>query len=195
MVYYFFHGATTARRSRALSVRAERPAWHHSGWTSWNHVQGRVSQGRSARAPLQRPREGRRLQVHHTGACGVAQVAPERGHGSSLWRARRARWPGCAARGSQPRLWHATARPIIVARAATTPPRRLPPPVASHASSTALTSHVSPLAAHRARLASPAQMKGAVTSLINPETQEEKDFAFDFSYWSHGRFNQPNQPP
>ena len=127
--------------------------------------------------------------------CGVAQVAPERGHGSSLWRARRARWPGCAARGSQPRLWHATARPIIVARAATTPPRRLPPPVASHASSTALTSHVSPLAAHRARLASPAQMKGAVTSLINPETQEEKDFAFDFSYWSHGRFNQPNQPP
>ena len=28
-------------------------------------------------------------------------------------------------------------------------------------------------------------MKGAVTSLINPETQEEKDFAFDFSYWSH----------
>ena len=31
-------------------------------------------------------------------------------------------------------------------------------------------------------------MKGAVTTLINPETQEEKDFAFDFSYWSHDGF-------
>jgi len=28
-------------------------------------------------------------------------------------------------------------------------------------------------------------MKGAVTTLINPETQDEKDFAFDYSYWSH----------
>ena len=104
--------------------------------------------------------------------------------------------PGCAARGSQRRDFGTPLLvPIIVARAATTPPRCLPPPVASHASSTALTSHASPLAAHRARLASPAQMKGAVTTLINPETQEEKDFAFDFSYWSHGGFNQPNQPP
>ena len=32
------------------------------------------------------------------------------------------------------------------------------------------------------------RMKGAVTTLINPETQEERDFAFDFSYWSHDGF-------
>ena len=31
-------------------------------------------------------------------------------------------------------------------------------------------------------------MKGAVTTLVNPETQDEKDFAFDFSYWSHDGF-------
>ena len=31
-------------------------------------------------------------------------------------------------------------------------------------------------------------MKGPVTTLINPETQEEKEFAFDYSYWSHDGF-------
>jgi hypothetical protein len=28
-------------------------------------------------------------------------------------------------------------------------------------------------------------MKGPITTLINPETQDEKEFAFDYSYWSH----------
>ena len=57
--------------------------------------------------------------------------------------------------------------------------------------------HVSHLTSdvYRARLASPAQMKGAVTTLINPETQEEKDFAFDYSYWSHDRFYLYPNPP
>ena len=32
------------------------------------------------------------------------------------------------------------------------------------------------------------RMKGAVTTLVNPKTQEERDFAFDFSYWSHDGF-------
>ena len=32
------------------------------------------------------------------------------------------------------------------------------------------------------------QMKGPITTLINPETQDEKDFAFDYSYWSHDGF-------
>ena len=31
-------------------------------------------------------------------------------------------------------------------------------------------------------------MKGPVTTLINPETEEEKEFAFDYSYWSHDGF-------
>ena len=39
------------------------------------------------------------------------------------------------------------------------------------------------------------RMKGAVTTLINPETQEEKDFAFDYSYWSHDRFYLYPNPP
>ena len=38
-------------------------------------------------------------------------------------------------------------------------------------------------------------MKGAVTTLINPETQEEKGFAFDYSYWSHDRFYLYPNPP
>ena len=32
------------------------------------------------------------------------------------------------------------------------------------------------------------RMKGAVTTLVNPESHEERDFAFDFSYWSHDGF-------
>ena len=32
------------------------------------------------------------------------------------------------------------------------------------------------------------RMKGAVTTLVNPATREERDFAFDFSYWSHDGF-------
>ena len=31
-------------------------------------------------------------------------------------------------------------------------------------------------------------MKGPVTTLINPEDQQEKEFAFDYSYWSHDGF-------
>ena len=31
-------------------------------------------------------------------------------------------------------------------------------------------------------------MKGPMTTLVNPETQDEKDFAFDYSYWSHDGF-------
>ena len=55
---------------RSAARSAERPGRHHRRvGSSCNHVQSRVSQGRGARAPLQRPREGRRLQVHHTGAC------------------------------------------------------------------------------------------------------------------------------
>ena len=34
----------------------------------------------------------------------------------------------------------------------------------------------------------PVQMKGPVTTLINPEDQQEKEFAFDYSYWSHDGF-------
>ena len=32
-------------------------------------------------------------------------------------------------------------------------------------------------------------MKGPVTTLINPEDQQEKEFAFDYSYWSHDGFD------
>ena len=32
------------------------------------------------------------------------------------------------------------------------------------------------------------RMKGAVTTLVSPESHEERDFAFDFSYWSHDGF-------
>ena len=32
------------------------------------------------------------------------------------------------------------------------------------------------------------RMKGAVTTLVNPATHEERDFGFDFSYWSHDGF-------
>jgi len=32
------------------------------------------------------------------------------------------------------------------------------------------------------------KMKGPMTTLINPENQDEKDFAFDYSYWSHDGF-------
>jgi kinesin family protein 1 len=32
------------------------------------------------------------------------------------------------------------------------------------------------------------RMEGATTYIKNPETGEEKDFAFDFSYWSHDQF-------
>lgn len=31
-------------------------------------------------------------------------------------------------------------------------------------------------------------MKGPITTLINPENQDEKEFAFDYSYWSHDGF-------
>ena len=31
-------------------------------------------------------------------------------------------------------------------------------------------------------------MKGPQTTLINPDNKEEKDFAFDYSYWSHDGF-------
>ena len=40
----------------------------------------------------------------------------------------------------------------------------------------------------------PPQMKGPVTTLINPETQEEKEFAFDYSYWSHDGFDMLQDP-
>ena len=32
------------------------------------------------------------------------------------------------------------------------------------------------------------KMKGPVTTIVNPETEEEKEFAFDHSYWSHDGF-------
>lgn len=32
------------------------------------------------------------------------------------------------------------------------------------------------------------KMEGVNTTIINPETQEPKTFAFDFSYWSHDGF-------
>ena len=31
-------------------------------------------------------------------------------------------------------------------------------------------------------------MKGPVTTIINPEDDQEKEFAFDYSYWSHDGF-------
>ena len=38
------------------------------------------------------------------------------------------------------------------------------------------------------------RMKGPTTIITNPDTQEEKDFAFDFSYWSHDGFDVLNEP-
>jgi len=32
------------------------------------------------------------------------------------------------------------------------------------------------------------KMKGPITTIVNPEDQQEKEFAFDFSYWSHDGF-------
>ena len=39
------------------------------------------------------------------------------------------------------------------------------------------------------------RMEGATTYIKNPETGEEKDFAFDFSYWSHDGFDVLDDPP
>ena len=33
------------------------------------------------------------------------------------------------------------------------------------------------------------RMEGAKTTIINPATNEEKDFAFDYSFWSHDGFD------
>ena len=33
------------------------------------------------------------------------------------------------------------------------------------------------------------RMVGVKTLIINPDTQEEKEFAFDYSYWSHDGFD------
>ena len=38
------------------------------------------------------------------------------------------------------------------------------------------------------------RMKGPVTTLINPETEEEKEFAFDYSYWSHDGMDTLDEP-
>jgi len=38
------------------------------------------------------------------------------------------------------------------------------------------------------------RMQGPTTIITNPDTQEEKDFAFDFSYWSHDGFDVLNEP-
>jgi len=38
------------------------------------------------------------------------------------------------------------------------------------------------------------RMMGPKTIIINPETQEEKDFAFDYSYWSHDGFDIIDDP-
>ena len=38
------------------------------------------------------------------------------------------------------------------------------------------------------------RMVGVKTVIINPDTAEEKDFAFDYSYWSHDGFDILEQP-
>ena len=38
------------------------------------------------------------------------------------------------------------------------------------------------------------RMNGAKTTIINPDSEEEKDFAFDYSYWSHDGFDVLQSP-
>ena len=38
------------------------------------------------------------------------------------------------------------------------------------------------------------RMFGVKTVIINPDTQEEKEFAFDYSYWSHDGFDTLDTP-
>ena len=39
------------------------------------------------------------------------------------------------------------------------------------------------------------RMRGTTTIIINPDTEEEKEFAFDYSYWSHDGFDILDDPP
>ena len=39
------------------------------------------------------------------------------------------------------------------------------------------------------------RMRGKTTVIINPDTDEEKEFAFDYSYWSHDGFDILEDPP
>ena len=39
------------------------------------------------------------------------------------------------------------------------------------------------------------RMRGKTTVIINPDTEEEKEFAFDYSYWSHDGFDILDNPP
>eukprot|EP00327_Prymnesium_parvum_P006600 CAMPEP_0182806980 /NCGR_PEP_ID=MMETSP0006_2-20121128/5888_1 /TAXON_ID=97485 /ORGANISM="Prymnesium parvum, Strain Texoma1" /LENGTH=1608 /DNA_ID=CAMNT_0024932631 /DNA_START=18 /DNA_END=4844 /DNA_ORIENTATION=- len=38
------------------------------------------------------------------------------------------------------------------------------------------------------------RMRGKTTVIINPDTEEEKEFAFDYSYWSHDGFDVLDEP-
>ena len=38
------------------------------------------------------------------------------------------------------------------------------------------------------------RMRGTTTVIVNPDTEEEKDFAFDYSYWSHDGFDVLDDP-
>ena len=37
-------------------------------------------------------------------------------------------------------------------------------------------------------------MEGVKTTIINPDTEEEKEFAFDYSFWSHDGFDTLDDP-
>ena len=39
------------------------------------------------------------------------------------------------------------------------------------------------------------RMRGTTTIIVNPDTEEEKEFAFDYSYWSHDGFDILDNPP
>ena len=107
------HSRAPAQRATSRCVRsAERPGRHKAGGVDLESCpKSSQSRSRCACALTTTARRTPAPSASYGRVCGVAQVAPERGHGSSMWRAWRARAGLRGTRQPESRLWHATARP------------------------------------------------------------------------------------